>query len=240
MSYVDRYMSRCTNDPPTSKQDVELLALTCFYLAVKLHQAGPVLSARQMAVMSGGTYGITEISTMEKKILFVLNWRLHPPCPTNFLRPFFSILSNHEILSPCEPWEERVFVLAQHMLESATLDYCIVIQKILPSHLAAAVLINAVGLVEPEPWVPEAQEIVNVLNEHSDTPMNLQEINWCLERIRRICPTSPPVPSVTPGSSFDEDICSCGEQDDWQPAVSPNTVTNLRTFPKIPPFPCFY
>lgn len=240
MSYVDRYMSRCLDNPPSTKPEVELLALTCFYLTVKLYQTGPVLSARQMAVLSGGTYGIKEISAMEKKILFVLNWRLHPPCPTDFLFTFFSLLSTHEILSPCEPWEDQVLVLSRRMLESATLDYCIVLHNVLPSHVAAAVIIYAVSLVQPEPWVPDAREIIYALNDYSDYAMDARVIDWCLNRIRQICPTHPPVPVLTPDSTFDEDDKAEEGDNEWQPAISPNSVTTVRDFSEIPPIPCFY
>jgi Cyclin, N-terminal domain/Cyclin, C-terminal domain len=260
MSYVDRYMSRCCADPPhpsppasggcdppTTKAEVELMALTCFYLAVKLYQTGPVLSARQMAVLSGGTYGIKEISAMEKKILFVLHWRLHPPCPTDFLGRFFSLLSTHEILSPCEPWEDQVLVLSRRMLESATLDYCMVLHGVLPSHLAAAVLIYAVSLVQPEPWVPDAHEIIQALNEHSDYAMQADMIDWCLHRIRQICPPvpRPRVPVVTPDATFDEGEDKAGggdeaeDKNEWQPAISPNSVTTVRDFSNLPSLPCF-
>jgi hypothetical protein len=254
MSYVDRYMSRCTTatatttaGPPTTKQEVELMALTCFYLAVKLYQTGPVLSARQMAVLSGGTYGIKEISAMEKKILFVLRWRLHPPCPTDFLGSFFTLLSTHEILSPCEPWEDQVLVLSQRMLESATLDYCIVLHHVLPSHLAAAALIYAVSLVQPEPWVPDAHEIIQALNEHSEHAMEASMIDWCVRRLRQICPPVPPrpphtgVPVVTPDATFDEgdEKAEADDKDEWQPAISPNSVTTVRDFSQLPSLPCF-
>jgi Cyclin, N-terminal domain/Cyclin, C-terminal domain len=240
MSYVDRYLSRCMdNNPPSTKQEVELLALTCFYLTVKLHQTGPVLSARQMAVLSGGTYGIKEISAMEKQILFVLDWRLHPPCPTDFVCIFFALLATHEILSPCEPWEDQVLVLSRRMLESATLDYCFILHGALPSHLAAAALIYAVSLVQSEMWVPDTQEIIQALDEHSDFDMDEREIGWCLDRLRQICPSQPRVPVLTPDTSFDEDDDKAEEDKERHPVDSPNCVTTLRDFSGLATIPYF-
>lgn len=96
--YLTRYL-----DAP-SKQDtnisqVPLIALVCFYMAVKIHEPAAV-PLRSIATLYGRFFPdntscddtppllltVTRLEQIELDILFVLQWRLHPPTPMDFAR----------------------------------------------------------------------------------------------------------------------------------------------------------
>lgn len=181
MDYIDRYLSRCT-ELPSSKEQVELLALSCFYLAVKLFQAGPVLSTHQMSVLSGRFYTAKQISWTEQRILFALNWKLHPPCPADYVRPFVLLLMSNDVLDAFEPANYDMLDVADSLLHSAVLDYYFVAHGHLPSQIAAAAILNAVHIVQSSlPWHPDATEIKQVLTDYAK--LDWGKVKQCQDRL---------------------------------------------------------
>ena len=178
MDYLDRFLSRNATFKKT-KRGLQLVALTSFYLAVKLFQAGPVLSTEQMSSISGGTYSAQEVAAMENRILFSLNWQLHPPCAADFLRPFLAVLlqrSNKGI-----PWDNALFRtdvldLSQRMLHVAVSDYFFCAHTLKSSEMAAAALINAIHFLLPKKSNiprPTSHDLLQDLRECADLDHDL-------------------------------------------------------------------
>jgi Cyclin, N-terminal domain/Cyclin, C-terminal domain len=182
MNYLDRVLSR-SDLLSYSKQEVQLLALTCFYLTVKLFQAGPILSTQQISMISGGTYSAKQVAAMEQRMLFILDWCLHPPCAADFLRPYFTILLCHKSV-PSDLYSFEVVDLALGMLSAATLDYFFVAYQLPPSHLAAAALLNAMRSILPiSNSLPTVHDITRVLTQYTGCPLNEGQVNICCERL---------------------------------------------------------
>lgn len=225
MDYIDRYLSQC-DELPTSKEHVELLALSCFYLAVKLFQAGPVLSTHQMSVLSGRFYTAKQISWTEQRILFTLNWKLHPPCPSDYVRPFVLLLMSNDVLDAFEPANYDMLDVANSLLHSAVLDYFFVAHGMLPSQIAAAAILNAVQIVQSSlPWHPDAGEIRQVLTDY--TQLDWDHVKRCQDRLWYISepPTTAP---LTPTESGTEELSSNSFESD---GVSPHSANKLEEPP---------
>jgi hypothetical protein len=180
MNYLDRILSICEN-VPDSKDDVQLLALTCFYLAVKLFQSGPVLSTSHMAQISGGCYTAKQISNMEQKVLFILEWRLHSPCATDFFRQFYGVILRN--LGSCLPIDirQRVSEMACTVIQASILDYFFVANPIRPSHLAAASLLLSLKIFLPHS--ANIQDIFHRLNQLTGNRLDFDHVALCCRRL---------------------------------------------------------
>lgn len=205
MDYLDRFLSRCT-DLSHNKDQVQLLALSSFYLAVKLFQAGPVLSTQQIAIISGGTYTHEQVSAMEHRMLFTLNWKLHPPCSADFLRPFLMIFLYHNVLTPLDPINADILDMALRMLHTSVLDYFFVAHRFSKSHIAAAALMNAVQIIMGEEEnnraavPPSPMEMEQVLCSAASCRLVHADINVIRERLWRIFEpvlSQPPAKAMT-------------------------------------------
>lgn len=174
MHYFDRYLAttqkmRERTDAPSMKLS-HLLALSSLYVACKLHgvrtDSSPSHSSSDDASASGservrlrpqdfcnmsrGTYCPQMLEDMEMSLLTSLQWKLHPPTPTDFLFRFVKILSlslnddpqsiNTDVDSVGKGWS--VFEVARYQIELAVYspELC---QKVLPSKVALAAIMNA-------------------------------------------------------------------------------------------------
>ena len=181
MNYLDRVFSKSVT-PPQSKGEVQLIALTCFYLAVKLFQAGPVLSTEQMALLSGGTYNAQQVSAMERRILFALQWSVHPPCAADFVRPFFMVTMRNSGFPP-DLSHYDVLELALGTLHTGILDYYFIANKLPPSHMAAAALLNAMHAVLPVSFdILSVQDFIQLMERNAGITLNEEQINLCRQR----------------------------------------------------------
>ena len=110
-SYLARFLSSTRATPPTTvpttEQNLSLVALVCFYMAVKVHEPAAIplrsvsdlyerffpLSNGDVEVREDATSAASEeeltvhrLEQIELEICHVLHWRLHPPTPLGFAR----------------------------------------------------------------------------------------------------------------------------------------------------------
>jgi hypothetical protein len=186
MNYFDRFLSRC-EPRPNSKQEVQLLALTCFYLAVKMHQAGPILSTQQISMISGFAFSSKDVSDMEQRILVTLDWCLYPPCAAEFVRPYLSILLSHSMVPPDLCLYEVVDEALGMLNAALLLDYFFVAHELPPSHLAAAALLTAMRSILPySESIPSVHDAAQILNQESGSWMDEAQIRLCCSRLWNI------------------------------------------------------
>lgn len=185
MNYFDRVLS-LSNPMPRSKQEVELLALTCFYLAVKIYQAGPIFSTQQICALSGFVFPADQVAAMEQRILFALDWRLYPPCAADYVRSYNTILFCR-MSPPPGLCRYEVVDRSLRILNAATLDYFFVAHKMPPSSVAAAALLNALRSVLPDSsTTPTVEDVTSILSEYAGCPLDEVQVHLCCERLRDI------------------------------------------------------
>ena len=177
MNYYDRFMKEHLRasaaydvDGRPSDTLTHLLALSCLYVAIKLHgvasdscplQSSSTIAGRPRRIrpedfcnMSHGSYCPRMLEEMEMSILCQLGWRLHPPTPMDFLLRYSKILSlalSYDdrcgqnvaggIDSVGKGWS--VFEVARYQIELAVYDVDLC-RRIRPSRLALAAIVNAI------------------------------------------------------------------------------------------------
>jgi hypothetical protein len=84
---LDRYLSReLKNGDDFEREDFQLYAMTCLYIAVKILEPTKKLSIPALIDMSRGYYCAEDISETEMEILHVLEWRINGPTPLAFVQ----------------------------------------------------------------------------------------------------------------------------------------------------------
>lgn len=137
MSYLDRYL--CSDKGKSAlgdRKEYQLVAMTCLYIAIKLHE--PLeMETSLLADLSRGCYTEMEFANMEKKILEAVEWRVSGPTPLAFVLHFLAFLPDTVHSSV----EEAVFDYARYQTELAIADHAFV--KLRPSVVGMAAVMNA-------------------------------------------------------------------------------------------------
>jgi len=105
----DRYLSSGkgkSNDALQDKYKFQLVAISSFYIAVKLYEQVE-LSVGTLAKLCKGYYAESDIIDSEEDILFALDFRLTTPTPMEFIRHYIHLLPSETIdkknlLKECE------------------------------------------------------------------------------------------------------------------------------------------
>jgi lipoyl(octanoyl) transferase len=99
LNYLDRAVAVRTSssDEVIPKREFQLLAVTCLYIAIKLHgesdSSAPPKKLRIDAFveLSRGYFQVEIIETMERTILESLDWHLNPPTMLRFVASLMSL-----------------------------------------------------------------------------------------------------------------------------------------------------
>lgn len=90
---LDRYLSRELKDGDDfEREDFQLYAMTCLYIAVKILEPTKKLSIPALIDMSRGYYCAEDISETEMEILEVLEWRINGPTPLAFVEEVVTVV----------------------------------------------------------------------------------------------------------------------------------------------------
>jgi hypothetical protein len=185
MDYFDRVLSR-RNSLPTAKSEIQLLALSCFYLAVKLFQAGPILSTEQICMISGFIFAPTQIVATEQKILRELDWCLYPPTALEFLEPYLQILQCCSNI-PLQYYAIEIMEAAEEYVNEMTLDYYFIANRFMPSHVALAAVVNAIFSIVPNhDNTTTIHDITRTLSQICAYKIDEQDVILCCERLLRL------------------------------------------------------
>ena len=73
VSYMDMYLSKRKTD----KQQLQLLAMVCIFVASKFHEVEPI-SIQELQTLAEGGYTEKSIRDLELDLLSTLNWEMNP------------------------------------------------------------------------------------------------------------------------------------------------------------------
>jgi transcription initiation factor TFIIIB Brf1 subunit/transcription initiation factor TFIIB len=133
MSYFDRIVPHYgINDTL-----VQLVAMTCLYLAIKVH-CSKKISVQSMVSLSRGSFRDDQVVKMERIVLQGLNWHMSPATPHLFLEVFFETSQNDDAMNEIKD-------SAIYLLELAVCDHFFVSKK--PSSVARAAILAAMDIV---------------------------------------------------------------------------------------------
>lgn len=127
MDFFDRYLSLKSDMP---KKHLQLLGITCLFIAAKIEEIFPPKLGR-FAFVCDGACSESEILGKELVVLSTLNWELYPLTPISWLNVY---IQNYSCLdkenSPKQVGESfllpdfqpRLFVQIAHLIDLCTLD----------------------------------------------------------------------------------------------------------------------
>lgn len=110
ISFFDRYLSSGkgkSNDALQDKYEFQLVAISSFYIAVKLYERVE-LTVDVLAKLCKGYYAESDIIDSEEDILFALDFRLATPTPMEFIRHYMHLLPSDIIDNKLKACEKRV------------------------------------------------------------------------------------------------------------------------------------
>ena len=90
LSYADRFLLHYRVDRFTYK----LLATTCLFLALKVHQPRKLILKNVVKDLSKGDFDMEDVNRMELIVLRTLLWSLNPPTPLSFVKRLFDLHRN--------------------------------------------------------------------------------------------------------------------------------------------------
>ena len=176
MSYLDRYLcSEKGKNALGDRKEYQLVAMTCLYIAIKLHE--PLeMETSLLADLSRGCYTEMEFANMEKKILEALIWRVNGPTALGFVQHYLLFLpeSVHSAVVLA------VWDYARHQTELAISEHAFV--KMKPSVVGMAALLNAMEGMDPILLTPKVQaKFIRMVEKY--TSMDLDEVEQAQSRM---------------------------------------------------------
>lgn len=146
INYLDRYMSSpASRRAHTDRKVFQLLAMTCLYTAVKIHEP-EAMDPKLVSTLSRGTYTPQEVEKMEAEILGVIEWRMNPPTALSFVRHFLELMPSNFLTTA---QRETAYELSKFQTELSVSEYDFL--KVRPSVIGYSALVNAlesIGLDE--------------------------------------------------------------------------------------------
>lgn len=156
MSYLDRYLATNLGQCAlTDRRDFQLVAMTCLYTAIKIHEPEAVTPG-MMARLSRNNYIARDFEECEVALLGAIEWRVNPPTALAFIRHALELIPLSMISE-----KERVHLmeLVTLQLEAAVNDYSFIGKK--ASTTALAAIINALASIGHR----MARKVVKILAE---------------------------------------------------------------------------
>jgi Cyclin, N-terminal domain/Cyclin, C-terminal domain len=184
------------SDIVVSREEFQLAAMTSLQLAIKLYDS-TVVNLRSMTKLGRGVFSEQDVIAMEFKILQALQWHVHPPTPSCFLRQLLRMLPSS--LSP----------IARYMITEVTRfvsEISVCLYKFVsypPSAVAYAGIVLATERIDPNIlpiWQQEQvkqtfatyvdlhddseliREIVKKLQESFDSSLSLRDLIDTIDR----------------------------------------------------------
>lgn len=146
MDMLDRFMSTSAAEGfAIAPAKYKLAAMSCLYSAVKVHEK-ICISSQFMTQLGQGAYSVTDIESMELKILVALQWRVNPPTALAFVQQYLDLLSDMDLLDDLTI--EMIFDLSKIQTELSVAEYDFVLFK--PSLVAYCALVNAIKVMEED------------------------------------------------------------------------------------------
>jgi hypothetical protein len=232
MSYLDRYLCSVKGKKALGdRKEYQLVAMTCLYIAIKLHE--PLeMETSLLADLSRGCYTEMEFANMERTILEAVEWRVSGPTPLTFVLHFLAFLP--DTLSAGV--EEAIWDYARYQTELAIADHAFV--KLKPSLVGMAALLNAMEGMDTT-LLPERVQERFVRTIIKLTSMDIREVDKIQTRLSNLLINllsdehAKKYEKMVDEDSDEEIDLSDDEEEDYEEPIrpeSPVSVTRKKSF----------
>ncbi|KAL9185926.1 hypothetical protein ACHAXT_003703 [Thalassiosira profunda] len=204
VGYLDRFAGSDAPLAKTARGDdmkasraYQRAALSCLYLAVKLHEPA-TLDANSVSLLARGAHSPQEIAAGELEVLKALRWRVHGPTAGQFSDCIGELLPS----SARAVVHTKLGELSRWQVERAAEDYACIILR--PSTVAVAAALNALDRLSPRDLPEEEREgFVKGISEAFDLDVNAPLIQLTRGRLLldRCSPGPTPASADAPGPS---------------------------------------
>jgi hypothetical protein len=182
MSYLDRYLCSGTGKKALGdRKEYQLVAMTCLYVAIKLHE--PLeMETSLLADLSRGCYTEMEFANMEQRILLALLWRVNGPTALGFVQQYLLFFpeSVHSAVVLA------IWDYARYQTEMAISDHTFVVMK--PSITGMAALMNAMEGMDDLLLTPKVvSKFVRTVQKY--TSMDLDEVIYAQSKLSTLMMT---------------------------------------------------
>lgn len=138
---------------PRNCREVQILALSCLFLAIKLFAADRGFTARTLCAVTGCDVEPFKVVATEYFVLQTLDWHIHPPLPTDFFHTYITVIlmdpeEDEDDLS-MDPTRDDIIDRAYYLMELSALDYFFIEQDIPVSYIALSALSVSMDIVLP-------------------------------------------------------------------------------------------
>lgn len=195
MNYLDRYLStELGREALSNRTKFQLVAMTCLYTAVKLHEP-EAMTPDVMSRLSRGSYAAQEFEQCELQLLRVLNWRMNPPTASAFVRHFMDLVPS-ALLDDEDKAMLMEFVSFQ--VELSVNDYsCVTMNASTIAYCAIANALTTIGCMGEDTILDGLSRVAGI-ERYSARSVKAQEILFaCMQSSE----TSSAVGRVTPHQS---------------------------------------
>jgi hypothetical protein len=139
MSILDRFVDTTDGHHVLVDRGLyQLAALSALYVSVKIH-CPQALSPDLVAQLSQGSFSRSDIESMERRILFALQWTVNPPTVMSFVRSYLDVIPVDRL---DDETRKLILDLASLQADMAVLDSRFIPVK--ASRVALGSLMNAV------------------------------------------------------------------------------------------------
>lgn len=161
-----------------SRQHFQLAAMTALQLAIKLYDS-TVVKLDSMIKLGRGLFTEQDVLNMETKMLAALQWKVHPPTPTCFLRQFLCLL-------PSDVSPTARYMIAEVTRFISEISVCLYKFVDCPSSVVAfaAMLISMERIDEATLPTWQRQQIFHLMKAIANLDQDCMEIQGARERLQ--------------------------------------------------------
>lgn len=190
----------------SAKSEVQLLGMTCLYMAIKIHgcqdirvEHQPVpkrkVKMQEFVDLTRDQFTMQDMILMEQAILSKLEWKMNPPTPLRFVSSFlcFLELSQDTSQDPHDDIQHRnqiklsIYELARYLTEVSVCIHSLYFEKSY-SYIALAAILSAMDAVQDIQVTKEGREsFLQAVRNATSTPFDLETIFEVESIMKRLC-----------------------------------------------------
>lgn len=156
--------------------DYQVASMTAFHLGLKVHDSPSIrmVKLESLVKLGSGGFGEQEVTEMETKMLFALEWRMHPPTANGFLYQYLKLLPP----TTSSNVQREIKKTAMGLIEAVmSTDYFSIMES---STLAYAALLLAIDMVPPDRFRDVDGDFLSCMTEVTRLNSNSQILSRCI------------------------------------------------------------
>jgi hypothetical protein len=202
LNYLDRVLiANQRTNKFTTKEELQLTAVTTLYLAMKLHgEIHPVkkrgrkyerkkLTIEAFVVLSKHQFDAATIEAMERTLLSILNWQLNPPDARSYVACMLELMPQRD--QYLREWQ-NIFDIGRYVAELSLGESDLLFQ-VRPSVVGLASILCAINCLgkaaRPLPPVHVLENMSNRIFQATSLGLDTDIVTKTATRLARLCPS---------------------------------------------------